>query len=108
MPGQYAVSVNPQGKDFRTEELRFEIADQDVTGLIVRTVKGGSMSGVVVLEGTLDNAVREQLRDVRLIVFVATEESERRGATSGLSTVLRPDGSFSIGGLPAGTGNFPS
>ena len=106
VPGQYAVSVNSQGKDWRTEELRFEITDQDVTGLIVKTLKGGSLSGVVVLEGMADNAAREQLREGRLIVFVFTEESTRRGATSGLSTVLRPDGSFRIGGLPTGTATF--
>ncbi|HEY0729001.1 MAG TPA: hypothetical protein VGD38_13075, partial [Pyrinomonadaceae bacterium] len=34
------------------------------------------------------------------------EESNRRGATSGLSTVLRPDGSFRIGGLPTGAATF--
>lgn len=105
VPGKYAISVNPQGKDWRTEELRFEITDQDVTGLIIRTVKGGSLSGVVVLEAPADNAIREQLRDVRLVVFVMTEESSRRG-TSGVSTVLRPNGSFRIGGLPTGTATF--
>ena len=104
-PGQYAISVKPEGKEWRTEELRFEITDQDVSGLIIKTVKGGSLSGVVVLEGTAGSAIREQLRDVRLVVFVATAESERRG-TSGLSTVLRPDGSFRIGGLPTGTATF--
>ena len=104
-PGQYAVSVKQEGSDWRSEELRFEITDQDVTGLIVRTVKGGSLSGVVVLEGTADNAIREQLRDARLVVFVATEESKQRG-TSGIATVLRPDGSFRIGGLPAGAATF--
>ena len=106
VPGQYAVSVNPEGKEWRTEELRFEIADKDVTGLIVKTIKGGNLSGVVVLEGMADNAVREQLREARLTVFVFTEESKRRGGTSGLSTVLRPDGSFRIGGLPTGTAIF--
>lgn len=106
VPGQYAISVKPDGGDWRSDELRFEITDHDVTGLTIRTVRGGSVSGVIVLEGTTDNAIREQLRDARLVVFVATEESNRRGATSGLSTVLRPDGSFRIGGLPTGTATF--
>ena len=70
-PGQYAVTVQPRdGGDWRAEELRFEIADQDVTGLVVRTVKGGSVSGVVVLDGTYDNSIREQLANARLVVFV--------------------------------------
>lgn len=106
VPGQYAISVKPDGGDWRSDELRFAITDHDVTGLIVRTVRGGSVSGVIVLEGTADSAIREQLRDARLVVFVPTEESNRRGAISGISTVLRPDGSFRIGGLPTGTATF--
>lgn len=105
-PGQYAVLVAPQAeRDFRAEELRFQIVDQDVTNLVVRTVKGASLSGVVVLEGTAGTAVTEEFRDVRLIIFVATESSRRFG-TSGVSTVLRPDGSFRFGGLPTGSATF--
>lgn len=106
VPGQYAVAVEPKAdRDWRTEDVRFEIVDQDVTGLVVRTVKGGSLSGVVALDGTYDNAIREQLRNASLIVFVATENSRRTG-TLGVSTALRPDGSFHFGGLPTGDATF--
>jgi protocatechuate 3,4-dioxygenase beta subunit len=103
--GQYAVEVESQvDREWRAEELRFEIVDQDLTGLVVRTIKGTSLSGVVVLDGTYDNAIQQQLRNVRLSVLV-TERSQRSGPTE-VPTVLRPDGSFRAGGLPAGNATF--
>lgn len=105
-PGQYSVLVEPQSeRGFRGEELRFQIVDQDVPNLVVRTVKGASLSGVVVLDGTAGTEVIERLRDRRLVVFVATE-SPRRSGTSGVSTMLRPDGTFRFGGLPTGNAIF--
>lgn len=106
-PGQYAISVSPEeGKEWRSEELRFTIVDEDVTGLVVKTEKGASLSGVVVLEGTYDKAVLDQLSNARLIVFVVTQQSAQRGATIGQDTRLRPDGSFRFGGLSAGSATF--
>lgn len=106
-PGQYAVYVSPEeGKEFRSEELRFTIVDEDVSGLVVKTVKGASLAGVVVLDGPYDNAVREQLNNMRLVIFVATEKSLERGGTLGMETRLRPDGSFRFGGLVAGSASF--
>lgn len=106
IPGQYAIQLAPDAdRDLRTQEVRFEVFDQDVTGLVVKTVKGASVSGVVVLEGTYDKTISEQLRDLRLVVFVATE-STRKFGLSGVQTTLRPDGSFRIGGLPTGTATF--
>jgi len=106
-PGQYAIFVGPEeGKEWRSEELRFTIVDEDVTGLVVKTVESASLSGVVVLEGTYDKAVLEQLSNARLVVFVATEKSLQRGGTMGVETRLRPDGSFRFGGLPAGSATF--
>lgn len=105
-PGQYAVLLAPQAeRDFRADELRFQIIDRDVRNLVVQTVKGGSLSGVVVLEGPGDAAVSEQLRDLRLVIFVATESSRRFG-TSGMETMVRPDGTFRFGGLPTGNATF--
>ena len=106
-PGQYAVYVTPEeGKEWRSEELRFTIADEDVTGLVVKTEKGASLAGMVVLDGPYDNAVRERLNNMRLVVFVATEKSLQRGGTMGMETRVRPDGSFRFGGLVAGSASF--
>ncbi|HKV36440.1 MAG TPA: hypothetical protein VJP89_19020 [Pyrinomonadaceae bacterium] len=106
-PGQYAIFITPEeGKEWRSEELRFTIVDEDVTGLVVKTEKGASLAGMVVLDGPYDSAVREQLNNLKLIIFVATEKSLQRGGTMGMETRLRPDGSFRFGGLQAGSASF--
>jgi protocatechuate 3,4-dioxygenase beta subunit len=102
--GKYAVFVEaPPGSDWRAEYVRFEVTDQDVTGLIVKTSKGASASGVIVLEGTDDKTIHEKLRQVRLYAQVSSQDSTR---TSTQSSTINQDGSFRIGGLQAGTMNF--
>lgn len=106
VPGQYAVQLMPDANvDMRAEEVRFDIADHDVTDLVIRTVKGASLSGAAVLEDATDKAIAEQFRGAKLVVFVATEDSRRSGI-SGVQTALSPDGSFRFGGLPAGKATF--
>ena len=103
-PGKYAVFVEvPPGSDWRAEYVRFEVTDQDVTGLIVRTSKGASASGVIVLEGTDDKTIYEKLRNAHVYAHVSTQNSAR---TSLQSSTISQDGSFRIGGLQAGTVNF--
>jgi hypothetical protein len=58
----------------------------------------------MVLDGTYDNDVRQQLRNVSLSVLVA-ERSQPFGPRE-VPTVVRPDGSFRAGGLPAGNATF--
>jgi len=102
-PGKYAVFVEaPPGSDWRADYVRFEVTDQDVTGLIVRTSKGAGASGVIVLEGTDDKTIHEKLRQARVYAHVSQEST----STSLQSSAINPDGSFQIGGLQAGTVNF--
>ena len=103
-PGKYAVFVEvPPDSNFRSDYLRFEVIDQDVTGLIVKTIKGASASGVIVLEGTDDKTIHEKLRKARVYALVSRQESP---GSSTLSSTINPDGSFRIGGLQAGVVNF--
>ena len=54
-PGKYAVYLDSQtDSEWVSEAVRFEVTDQDVDGLLIKTSRGGSISGVVVLEGTRD------------------------------------------------------
>ncbi|HXQ72753.1 MAG TPA: carboxypeptidase regulatory-like domain-containing protein [Pyrinomonadaceae bacterium] len=100
--GQYSVSVQSMGNsDWRADDQRFEIVDRDVTGLVVKTIKGGSVSGVVVLEGTDDSTVRKHLSNAMVLVWVA-RESTRNTGTPGVASKVRPDGSFSVKGLATG------
>jgi hypothetical protein len=52
-PGKYAVVILPQqDRDLQADAVAFEVADQDIAGLLVKTSKGASLAGTVVLEGT--------------------------------------------------------
>lgn len=57
-PGKYALYLQPQqDSDLRSDAVAFDIVDQDVSGLVVKTSKGAaSLAGNVVLEKTDDKA----------------------------------------------------
>jgi protocatechuate 3,4-dioxygenase beta subunit len=104
LPGKYEVALRPgPNTDWRVEPLRFEVIDQNVTGLVVKAKRGASISGVVVLEGTDDKAVREQLSRSGLTASIAGAASERSWF-NGMS--LSRDGSFHMGGLQSGVATF--
>ena len=103
-PGKYAVSFEtPPDSDLRADDLRFEVIDQDITGLIVRTSRGASASGVIVLEGTDDKTIYEKLRGGRVHAHVSNVSSARSSSQSG---TINPDGSFRIVGLQPGRVSF--
>ena len=61
-PGKYAIYLDsPTDSESFSEPVRFEVTDQDIESLLIKTSKGGTASGVVVLEGTHDPAVRANL-----------------------------------------------
>jgi protocatechuate 3,4-dioxygenase beta subunit len=102
-PGTYAISLVAQlDAAMRAEPLEFQVADQEVAGLVVRTARGATISGAVVVEGTNDPAVMAKLRQLRIYAWVQAGENSG-GARS---SVISADGSFSLAGLPAGIANF--
>ena len=101
-PGKYGIPISPPpDSDLRFDEARFEILDQDVTGLVIKGTRGGSISGVVVFEG-VDDKTREQLG--RTFISVAIEGNSRQ--SRGTSMQVGGDGGFQVRGLAAGTANF--
>ncbi|HEV2835654.1 MAG TPA: carboxypeptidase-like regulatory domain-containing protein [Pyrinomonadaceae bacterium] len=104
IPGQYAITVRPTAEnDWRGDQVRFEIVDQDVTDLVIKGRQGSSLSGVVILEGVDDKAVRDQLYQTGLTASVVGDANERPWSNW---SVVKPDGSFRIGGLQAGLASF--
>ncbi len=104
-PGQYAALIRPEeNSEVRADQVRFEIMDADVTGLVLVTKKPSSVSGVIVLEGSDDKVIREELVKTGLSVAVSSPSSERGGWGHWSRPAL--DGSFRIGGLPPGTATF--
>ncbi|HEV7472571.1 MAG TPA: hypothetical protein VGN90_00885 [Pyrinomonadaceae bacterium] len=103
-PGKYMALVSPQpGSDVRTDPVPLEVIDQDVTGLLLKTVNGLSISGTVVLEGNYDKNVAAKLAELRLQAYV---HSEAAYSGSWQDAAINSDGSFRLGGLGPGTVNF--
>ncbi len=98
-PGKYAVYLESQtDSERRSEPVRFEVIDQDVEGLLIKTSTGGSVSGVVVLEGTQDPNVRALLVGNQILASVSNKFDGRTMPSGNIN----PDGSFRLTGLPAG------
>ena len=103
-PGKYAVLILPvPGSEVRVEAATFDVVDQDVTGLLLKTLKGLAITGTVVLDGTYDKSIFAKLAELRLQVYV---NSESPNVSSWQESVLNADGSFRLGGLTPGTANF--
>jgi len=104
MPGKYSVLIwTEQNTEMRADPVPFEVVDRDVTGLVVKTVKGSSVSGVVVIEGVDDPPAMAKMGS--LFVHAGYERRAIDFAGSFFGEV-RPDGSFRISGLSPGVLNF--
>lgn len=103
-PGKYSVFIMPQqNSDVLVEPVAFEIVDQDVSGIKLRTSRGASVSGTIVLEGSYDKTVQSKMAQLRLQAYVRSE-----GISGGWaqSPSINPDGNFRVGGLQAGVAQF--
>ncbi|HEY6230713.1 MAG TPA: carboxypeptidase-like regulatory domain-containing protein [Pyrinomonadaceae bacterium] len=103
-PGKYTVMISQDRQsELRTDGAAFEITDQDVTGLLVKTFKGISLSGNIVVEGTSDKNVLRKLAEMRLHVY---SQNEATHMGYGREALVTPDGSFRVTGLSPGNVNF--
>ena len=103
-PGKYAVFIVPQpNNEIRADTVPFDLIDQDITGLLVKTSLGASVSGVIVLEGTDDKIALAKLNQLKLQIYVRNEGA---ASTFGQPATINQDGSFRVGGLQAGIANF--
>lgn len=100
MPGTYAVvTFSEQNTEAYAEPVQFEIVDRDVTGLVVKTGKAASVSGVLVLEGTEDPVASAKINSLYVTVMSTPSPGQ---APIGNSAAVGPDGSFRVNGLPPG------
>jgi protocatechuate 3,4-dioxygenase beta subunit len=105
LPGKYAISiVANRGNNWRADPARFEVTDQDIGGLLLKATKGATISGVVVLEGTDDKSVRDQLS--RIGVAASMAEASMADSMWSSSGRIQADGSFQIVGLRGGLVNL--
>jgi hypothetical protein len=105
VPGQYAVGIRPLGNfEVRADEVRFEITDRDVRGLVITAKKAASVSGVIVVEGGDERTMHDQLSRYGLRVSIAGDVEQLNGFSRWSSPAN--DGSFRIGGLTSGSATF--
>jgi protocatechuate 3,4-dioxygenase beta subunit len=104
LPGKYAIfASSEQESDFYSEPTPFEIGDEDVTGLVVKVRRGGSISGVAVIEGTNDPAILSKFSQIEIYTYLGSEELS---AQTNSPAKLSPDGSFVIKGVRPGVVRF--
>ena len=103
-PGKYSAFIMPRDtSEVRAEAVPFELIDQDVTELMVKTAVGASVSGTIVLDRTDDKTLLARLHQLQLQTHVQNESQVPNFAQP---TSISQDGSFRVGGLPAGMANF--
>ena len=103
-PGKYTVFVEASSdSEWQAEPVRFEVIDQDVKGLVIKTSKSASVSGVLVLESTDDKAIHANFRKERLYANVSDEILH---TGSNHSSSINQDGTFRIGALRGGRLDF--
>ena len=106
VPGKYQIfHFQQMNGDLRAEPLTFDIVDQDLSNIIVKFSKGASLSGVVVIESE-DKTVFQKLPQMRLMANRVATQSGPVSFGPSSSSMVSADGSFRIGGLPAGTINI--
>jgi hypothetical protein len=113
-PGRYKVVVRDvlEERGYTGEVTEFEITNDNVSDVEVKTFPGASVSGVVVIEG-VDAAAGNQFKSITIEPRF-TPSSNATGATDERYSIpqylpsvrINADGSFTIRGLQAGRVSF--
>lgn len=98
LPGRYAAFASLDGDQY-SEPAAFEVKDSDVAGLEIKVRRGGSISGIVVIEGTTDPEVIAKLPQVQLYLNPLSQQLRAPTRSGGK---INADGSFQVKGLPPG------
>ena len=100
LPGKYSVYVETEhNSEILANPVPFEVTDHDIKGLVLKTVKGASISGVVVLESSDEKAASKKLSELHVYALIENGDEYSQGNTA---VRLQPDGSFRLNGLRAG------
>ncbi len=94
LPGRYSVYMPiDSGSEYYSDQVFFEVVDQDVTGVEIKARRAASLSGRVVIEGARDPAVLSDLSHLHVWV-------SRLAGGDGAGVLVGADGRFRIPGLP--------
>ena len=103
--GVYAASrMVPQPVNARySDPVPVDVVDGDATGVEIRVKRGGSISGVLTVEGVTDQAILAGLSQQRITVYVETREYIPVTPTF---IKIANDGTFQADGLRPGKATF--
>jgi hypothetical protein len=119
--GRYELHLSTQWTTHRSrsavknehysEGTRFVIGDSDVGGLEIRANRGSTISGIVLIEGVTDPAIKAKLQQAAVLVRITDQrgsdgnliDRQNRGQTGARIAV---DGTFQLSGLAPGMASF--
>jgi Carboxypeptidase regulatory-like domain len=104
-PGKYVVSTaGDPGPDsvLYSEPAICEVSDSDIQGIEIKLRKGGSISGVVVLEDTTDPAMLGKIGAITCIFESVDDKPGELSSRYFKLARIAPNGSFKVEGVPKG------
>jgi hypothetical protein len=106
LPGKYAAVIQEtdQASEYYSDPITFEVMTGDVEGLEIKAMRGASLSGIIVIEGTTDPAILKGVALVRVSDYSATPPSTSsiQMPRMGGMQATNPDGSFRLTGIQPG------
>jgi hypothetical protein len=99
-PGRYMAGLIPTGQtEFYSENILFEIKNDDLHGLEIKVQRGGSLEGTITVENSTGPDALESLAS--LFINASVHNPEMRGFSFGRGKI-NPDASFRVTGLAPG------
>ena len=97
-PGTYTIYTSPpHGSDVPTASVTFDVVDRDLDDLLIKTTKGGSLSGVIVLDG--NERAPNMLSSLQIAASVKSTEAAYANSPG---SAVGQDGTFRINGVRSG------
>src|SRR6185369_1053176 len=84
LPGKYFVFADHdmQMSDMRGGAVSFEVVDRDINDVVIKTSKGSTVSGVVVVEGMEDKPGANNFTELFIHAFVRNNQSDFMNSSS--------------------------
>jgi protocatechuate 3,4-dioxygenase beta subunit len=102
MPGRYIAFAAFENDERYSDPTPFEVKDSDISGVEIRVRRGGSISGIAVIEGTDDPETLARFSELQIFAF-SNSGSQTPRAPRFTRSKIAPDRSFHITGLPPDT-----
>lgn len=97
-PGKYQLIARPESEsEFFSDPTPCDLSNGDVAGVEIKVRRGGSLSGVVVIEGTDDPKALAKLPELYIFLKVWRDGSDAQRFDN---PKVNADGSFQVRGLP--------